>query len=54
MLQLARRKYFFKDSDSPSWRLLENYDDNGRTIDEPELFRPLGMDDFTYNENCEV
>lgn len=50
ILQEARKKYFFKDSDTPSWRLVEYQDDNGRTIEEPELFHPIEMDDYTYNE----
>lgn len=53
ILQQARSKYFFRDIDAPSWRLLENQDDNRKTIEEPELFRPLQMDDYTYNEQCE-
>jgi hypothetical protein len=51
---VARQKYFFKDYDVPSFRLVENEDDNGKTIEEPELFRPIGMDDYTYNMQVEV
>jgi hypothetical protein len=54
MLTEARKKYFFNGPDAPNWRLLENEDDNGITIQEHELFRPIEMDDFTYNEKCEV
>jgi hypothetical protein len=54
MLREARKKYFFSGPDTPNWRLLENVDDNGITIQENELFRPIEMDDFTYNEKCEV
>jgi hypothetical protein len=53
-LEVARQKYFFKDYDVPSFRLVENEDDNGKTIEEPELFRPIGMDDYTYNMQVEV
>jgi hypothetical protein len=53
-LEVARHKYFFKDYNVPSFRLVENEDDNGKTIEEPELFRPIGMDDYTYNMQVEV
>jgi hypothetical protein len=54
ILQIARNKYFFLDDGTPSLRLVEDEDDNGKTIEEPELYRPLHMDDFSYNEQCEV
>jgi hypothetical protein len=50
----ARHKYFFNDSDAPSFRLLEDEDDNGKLIEEPELYRPIGMDDCSYNKQIEV
>jgi hypothetical protein len=50
----ARHKYFFNDSDAPSFRLLEDEDDNGKPIEEPELYRPIGMDDCSYNKQIEV
>ena len=53
-LEEARLKYFFKDTGLPSFRLVEDEDDNGKTILEPELFRPIGMDDYTYNKQVEV
>uniref|UniRef100_A0ACD5U196 Uncharacterized protein n=1 Tax=Avena sativa TaxID=4498 RepID=A0ACD5U196_AVESA len=54
LLQIARSKYYFNDDGMPSFRLMECVDDNGRTIEEPELHRPLEMDDYTYNEKCEL
>ena len=33
---------------------MENEDDCGNTIEEPELYRPLGMDDYSYNKQIEV
>jgi hypothetical protein len=53
-LENARQKYFFNDSGAPLFRLLEDEDDNGKQIEEPELYRPLGMDDCTYNKQIEV
>lgn len=52
-LRLARKKYFFFSDDTPTFRLFEDVDDNGRAIEEPELYRPIGMDDYTYNLKCE-
>ncbi|KAM0895573.1 hypothetical protein ACQ4PT_023761 [Festuca glaucescens] len=52
-LEKARLTYFFKDNGLPTFRLVEDEDDNGKTIEEPELFRPLGMDDYTYNMQVE-
>jgi hypothetical protein len=52
-LEKARHKYFFNDT-GPSFRLLEDKDDNGKQIEEPELHRPIGMDDFNYNKQIEV
>jgi hypothetical protein len=43
ILQLARNKYFFLDDGTPSLRLVEDEDDNGKTIEEPELYRPIHM-----------
>jgi hypothetical protein len=53
-LENARQKYFFNDPGAPSFRLLEDEDNNGIQIEEPELYRPLGMDDCTYNKRIEV
>jgi hypothetical protein len=53
-LEIARQKYFFNDPSAPSFRLLEDEDDNDKQIEEPELYRPLGMDDCTYNKQIEV
>jgi hypothetical protein len=35
ILQIARNKYFFLDDGTPSLRLVEDEDDNGKTIEEP-------------------
>ena len=53
-LQMARNKYFWHDASMPSFRLQEDQDDNGNTIEEEELFRPVGMDDFEYAKKIEV
>jgi hypothetical protein len=53
-LENARQKYFFNDLGAPSFRLLEDEGDNGKQIEEPELYRPLGMDDCTYNKQIEI
>ena len=53
-LENSRQKYFFNEPGIPSFRLMENEDDCGNTIEEPELYRPLGMDDYSYNKQIEV
>jgi hypothetical protein len=53
-LEKARHNYFFNDTGEPSFRLLEDEDDNGKRIEEPELHRPIGMDDYSYNKQIEV
>lgn len=50
----ARKNYFFYGDDTPTLRLLENYDDCGNEIKEPELWRPLHMDSDAYNRKIEV
>lgn len=52
-LDIARKKYFFVDDSTPSCRLLEDVDDCGNEITEPDLWRPLGMDTKTYNAKIE-
>jgi len=54
ILELPRNKYFFKDEGIPSFRMMEFMDDNGKTIEEPKLYRPIEMDDFSYNDMYEV
>jgi len=50
-LKEARKKYFFKDSSLPSFRLFEHEDDNGKYIEEVELWRPLGASSQHLDEN---
>ena len=38
------KKYFFRDDSYPSMRLFEWEDDNGKTIEEEELWKPLPGD----------
>lgn len=52
-LQVARHKYYWNDPSMPAWRFSEDEDDNGKTIEELELFRPLEMDDITYQKRIE-
>jgi hypothetical protein len=40
-LKEARKKYFFNDPSVPSFRIMEWHDDNGKYIEEQELWRPL-------------
>jgi hypothetical protein len=54
VLDIARNKYYFNAPGEPSFRLLEDKDDLGNVIVEPELYRPIGMDDCTYNKQIEV
>ena len=42
------KKYHWNEG-YPSYRLLEHEDDNGKIIDEPELWRPLGMGAYEYD-----
>lgn len=53
-LDKAREKYFFYDDDTPTLHLLENWDDCGNEITEPELWRPLHMKAEEYNRKIEV
>ena len=53
-LQNARHKYYWNDPCMPAFRFLEDEDDRGNTIEEIELFRPLGMSDFDYLKKIEV
>lgn len=46
-LELSK-KYHFNDNDIPSFRLFDYVDDNGKTIEEPELWRPLEMGPAEY------
>ena len=47
------KKYYFKD-DGPSFRLFEFLDVNGKTIDEPELWRPVEMGPEEYADQIQV
>ena len=51
--QELRKKYHWNEG-YPSYRLLEHEDDNGRIIDEPELWRPLGMEADEYDRKIMV
>ncbi|KAM0904277.1 hypothetical protein ACQ4PT_018107 [Festuca glaucescens] len=42
------KKYFFNDNDIPAFRFFNYVDDNGKTIDEPELWHPLAMGHEEY------
>jgi hypothetical protein len=53
-LMEARKKYFFNDPSIPSFRILEHEDDNGKYIEEQELWRPLGMGESEYNDKIKV
>jgi hypothetical protein len=50
----ASKKYFFNDASIPSFRILEHEDDNGKYIEEQELWRPIGMDETEYNKKIQV
>ncbi|CAM0911735.1 unnamed protein product [Alopecurus aequalis] len=52
-LEKARHKYRWNDPSMPSFRLEENVDDFGTTIEEPELWRPTDMDDINYFKKIE-
>jgi hypothetical protein len=52
-LEIARHKYYWNDT-GISFRLLEDEDDMGKSIQEPELFCPIGMNDYAYNKKIEV
>lgn len=52
-LDKEREKYFFYDDDTPTLHLLENWDDCGNEITEPELWRPLHMKAEEYNRKIE-
>jgi hypothetical protein len=54
VLEIARNKYYFNAPSEPSFRLLEDEDNHGNVIEEPELYRLIGMDDCTYNKQIEV
>lgn len=54
LLDKARLKYHFNDPDTPSFRLFEDVDDRGKSIEEPELWRPLGMNDDDYEKKIEL
>lgn len=49
-LNQASQKYYFKDSSLPSFRLFEHEDDNGKYIEEQELWRPLGANSQNEHE----
>uniref|UniRef100_A0ACD5ZXP8 Uncharacterized protein n=1 Tax=Avena sativa TaxID=4498 RepID=A0ACD5ZXP8_AVESA len=53
IIEDARKKYFFYDDATPSFRLLEYEDDTGKQIEEPDLWRPSDMDDETYRKKIE-
>ena len=50
----ARKKYHFNDDSMPAFRLFPYHDDEGNYIDEMVLWRPLGMDDETYEKKILV
>ena len=50
----ARKKYHFNDDSIPAFRLFPYHDDEGNYIDEMVLWRPLGMDDETYEKKILV
>lgn len=52
-LDKSRKKYYFLDDSTPSFRLTEDVDDCGNEIDEHELWRPLGKNDECYNTKIE-
>jgi hypothetical protein len=52
-LELSK-KYYFHGPDYPSFRMFEDVDDNNKTIDEPELWRPLDMGPDEYAEKIKV
>jgi hypothetical protein len=49
-LKEARKKYYFNDPSVPSFRLLECHDDNGKFIEEKELWRPLNWSSQDENK----
>ncbi|XP_048551908.1 uncharacterized protein LOC125531619, partial [Triticum urartu] len=53
-LDITRRKYFFEDDSIPTCRILEDVDDCGNEILEPDLWLPIWMDTKTYNAKIEV
>jgi hypothetical protein len=53
VIEEARKKYFFYEDGTPTFRIMEEYDDKGNRIEEPELWRPVGMDVNTYNKRIE-
>lgn len=52
-LDKARKKYFFYDDDTPTCHILEDMDDCGNEITEPELWRPVHMTTKEYNKKIE-
>jgi len=54
VIEEARKKYFFYEGGTPTFRIMEEYDDRGNPIEEPELWRPVGMDINAYNRSIEV
>ncbi|KAE8790886.1 hypothetical protein D1007_34700 [Hordeum vulgare] len=53
-LDEARQKYFFYSDNVQTIRLFENQDDSGTKINEPELWRPLGMSSKEYENKIQV
>ncbi|KAI5003229.1 hypothetical protein ZWY2020_030389 [Hordeum vulgare] len=49
----CKGKVLFHDDDTPTLRLFENWDDCANEITEPELWRPLHMNDEDYNRKIE-
>jgi hypothetical protein len=54
ILWKLERSIFFNDPSVLSFRILEHEDDNGKYIEEQELWRPLGMGESEYNEKIKV
>ena len=51
-LKEASKKYFWQDPSVPSFRLFEWQDDNGKEIEERELWRPVGYNMNNEHEVC--
>jgi hypothetical protein len=51
-LKEASKKYFWLDPSIPSFRLFGFVDDNGKEIEERELWRPLGYNCEKQSEVC--
>jgi len=52
-LRQQEKKYFFHSDGTPTFCLLDDHDDRGILIEEPELWRPIHMDDDMYMKKIE-